>query len=66
MKLIDFAVQINRVAQLIGNFYNLAVVQRTSIGPSNEINRRPFEIYPRSFGFNQKKTGLVVFVSSCL
>ena len=54
MKLIDFAVQINRVAQLIGNFYNLAVVQRTLIGPSNEIYRRPFEINPRSFGFNQK------------
>ena len=58
MKLIDFADQINRVAQLIGNFCNLAVVQRTLIGPSNEINPRPFEINPRSFGFNQKKTRL--------
>ena len=58
MKLIDFADQINRVAQLIGNFCNLTVVQRTLICPSNEINRRPFEINHRSFGFNQKKTRL--------
>ena len=66
MKLIDFADQMNRVAQLIGNFCNLTVVQGKLIDPSNENNPRPFELSPRSFGFNQKKTRLVVFVSSCL
>ena len=65
MKLIDFADQMNRVAQLIGNFCNLTVVQGKLIDPSNEINPRPFELSPRSFGFNIKKTRLEMNESSC-